>query len=70
MAGQPSSLLVFLPRHRNPAAQTDTGKDILSVHLYQFLKHKLSSCVNILDVIMLNSSKVHNEVNSNTKYSY
>lgn len=66
---KPSSLLVFLPHHKNPATQTDTSKDVLFLRLYRFLKHKLSSCVNILDVIMLNSSKVHKEVNTN-KYFY
>lgn len=67
---KPSSLLVFLPHHRNTATQTDTSKNVLFIHLYQFAKHKLSSCVNILDVITSNSSKVHKEVNTNTKYFY
>lgn len=54
--------------HTNPATHTDIGENVLLIHLCQFIQHKVNSWVNILDVIMLSSSKVHTEVNS--KYSY
>lgn len=65
---KPSSLLLFLLPHTNPATHTDIGENVLLICLCQFIQHKVNSWVNILDVIMLNSSKVHTEVN--TKYSY
>lgn len=63
---KPSSQLLFLPLHTNPATHTDIGENVLLIHLCQFIQHKVNSWVNILDLMMLNSSKVHTEVNSST----